>query len=439
MSESETPSPKSDAHRLLQFAVAFGVIYFVQGISEPTTGLVSQPNQALLRDWGKNPEQVAAFVSLLTLPWCFKPLFGMLSDFVPLGAFRRKSYLLAACACAAIAFAVLATTPLAENEERPLLSWLMYASFAVIFGDVVIDALMVETAQPLGMTGRMQSVQWAAIYGGAILTGLGGGYLSAHHWQRLGFILCSALMTCSFILAAFFLEEQPRETPPRAWRKALPLLWTLSRSRRVLVVGSFMFLWNFNPFSQTVLYLHATEKLDFGENFIGRMNAVSAVGSLLACIAYAFYCRRVSMRWLVHLSILCGLICNSIYWVLARESGAYTISVIFGLTYMTGSIIQSDLAARACPLDAAGTLFALFMSICNLGSALSTWFGGYVYHHASALWSGEDAFHILIMMNAVFTAGCWLVVKFLPADLLGTPLEAANVEAQPLAETTVAV
>jgi MFS family permease len=146
------------------------------------------------------------------------------------------------------------------------------------------------------------------------------------------------------------------------------------------------------------------------------------------------------MRWLVHLSIVCGLVCNGVYWLLARESsGAYAIAMVFGLTYMTGSIIQSDLAARACSLKAAGTLFALFMAICNLGSALSTWFGGRVYDHASAVWSGEDAFRILILINAVFTAGCWLVVKFLPDDLLGTPLEAANVESQALAETTVAV
>jgi len=207
----------------------------------------------------------------------------------------------------------------------------------------------------------------------------------------------------------------------------------------VLVVGLFLFLWNFNPFGETVLYLHATGKLNFGENLFGRMNAVAAVGSLLASIGYAFYCRRVSMRWLVYLSIVCGLVCNSVYWLLARESGAYTISIIFGLTYMTGSIIQSDLAARACSLHAAGTLFALFMSVCNLGSALSTWLGGYVYQQASAVSTGEDAFHILIMMNAVFTAGCWLVVRHLPEDLLRAPVEAADVESEPLAEATAAV
>jgi MFS family permease len=127
-----------------------------------------------------------------------------------------------------------------------------------------------------------------------------------------------------------------------------------------------------------------------------------------------------------------------VYWLLTREAGAYEISIIFGFTYMTASIIQSDLAARACSLDAAGTIYALFMSICNFGSALSTWIGAYMYDMIKASWSAEDAFRLLIIMNGVFTASCWLVVRYLPEDLLGRPVEAPGPESPPLAEATVA-
>ncbi|HEV7225221.1 MAG TPA: MFS transporter [Pirellulales bacterium] len=438
MAEPNPSSRHDRSRRLLHFGAVFGAIYFAQGICEPTTGLVSQPDQSLLSEWGRSTEQVGAFVSLLTLPWCFKPLFGLLSDFVPLGRYRRKNYLLVSSACAAVAFTVLACLPLPENHETRLLSWLLPASLAVIFGDVAIDALMIETTQPFGMTGRMQSVQWAAIYGGAILTGLGGGYLSEQHRQRLGFLICAALTLGTFVLAALFLEERPYAAPPKRWRKAAPLLWDLLRSRTVLVVGAFLFLWNFNPFSQTVLYLHATKQLDFGDKFFGWMNTVSAVGSLVACVAYGLYCRRVPMRWLVHVSIVFGLISNGIYWLLTREAVAYEISVIFGFTYMTASIIQADLAARACSLDAAGTVYALFMSICNLGSAVSMWLGAYMYDYLKACWSAEDAFRLLIIVNGIFTASCWLVVRYLPEHLLARPVETPGAEPQPLAEATIA-
>ncbi len=424
---------------LLRLGLLFGIVYFVQGISEPTTGLVSQPDQALLKDWGKSTEQVAAFVAFLTLPWCLKPLFGLLSDFVPLGGYRRKSYLLAASAIAAATFGALIVWPLPTGAERPLLSWLTAAAMAVICGDVVIDALMIESTQPFGMTGRMQSVQWAAIYGGAIITGLLGGVLSSDHRQRIGFAICAVMALGTFLLTAFFIEDHSKARPKHPLTKVWPLLWGQLRSRPILTVAAFLFLWNFNPFSQAVLYQHATKELNFGEKFFGNMTAVAAVGSLLACIAYAFYCRRVAMRWLVHLSIVFGLICNGIYWWLERQTGAYSISFIFGFAYMTGSIIQADLAARACSLDAAGTLFALFMSICNLASAASTWLGGYMYQHFAAEWDHELAFHALIAVNAAFTAGCWLVAPLLPEKLLSRPVEAEPEEQpEPLAEATIA-
>src|SRR3569623_1327807 len=437
MATSLPPAARPRTTNLLRLGLLFGIVYFVQGISEPTTGLVSQPDQALLRDWGKTTEQVAAFVAFLTLPWCLKPLFGLLSDFVPVAGYRRKSYLLAASAIAAATFGALVVWPLPMGAERPLLSWLTAAAMAVICGDVVIDALMIESTQPLGMTGRMQSVQWAAIYGGAILTGMLGGVLSSDHRQRLGFAICAIMALGTLLLTAFFIEERSDARPKQPLRKAAPLLWSQLRSRPVLSVAFFLFLWNFNPFSQAVLYLHATRLLNFGEKIFGNMTALAAVGSLLACIAYGFYCSRVTMRWLLHLSNEIGLICNGIIWWLERQTGAYSISFIFGFAYMTGSIIQSDLAARACSLDAAGTVFALFMSICNLASAASMWVGGYVYQHVAASWDHELAFQVLIMVNAAFTACCWFVAPLIPDRLLPLPVEAEPEQhPEPLAKAT---
>jgi hypothetical protein len=138
--ELKSDSPRRNA--LLRLGLLFGVIYFVQGMSEPSNGLASQPNQSLLRDWGKAEEEITFFAAMLTLPWCLKPLFGLLSDFVPLARYRRKSYLLIASALGVAGFVGLLFTPLPSGAERPLLSWLMLSAIAVVCSDVVIDALI---------------------------------------------------------------------------------------------------------------------------------------------------------------------------------------------------------------------------------------------------------------------------------------------------------
>jgi hypothetical protein len=49
---------------------------------------------------------------------------------------------------------------------------------AIALGDVIVDALMVEKGQPLGLTGRFQSIQWAAANAALLLTGIRGGYVA---------------------------------------------------------------------------------------------------------------------------------------------------------------------------------------------------------------------------------------------------------------------
>jgi len=119
-----------------------------------------------------------------------------------------------------------------------------------------------------------------------------------------------------------------------------------------LFVGAFTL---FNPFSTTVLHLHMTGPLGFSEQFHGHTVSVMSVGCILASVAYGFYCRRVPMRWLVHGSIVLGIASTLAYWALSDRRSALLVALAVGLTYMTATLIQLDLAARVCPPRAAGT------------------------------------------------------------------------------------
>jgi len=415
----------------IRLGLLFGTIYFVQGMSEPTTGLISQPNQSLLREWGESPEQIASFVAILAAPWCLKPLFGFLSDFFPLAGYRRKSYMILSSLVAMAAFFALAWwTPWPVGAYQQLLSWLLVPTVAVIFANVVVDAMMIEAGQPRGITGRLQSVQWAAIYAGSILTGFMGGILSERQEQRLGFLICGGLMSATFLLSLIGVKEPPATAPREDWRKAIASLGKAAGSRHLLAVGALIFLWHFNPFCQAVVYLHMTDCLGFSEEFYGETMSFIAIGSLAACVSYGVYCRRVPMRRLVYLAVALGVASTWGYWHLSDRTSAVFISLLTGFTYMTASMIFVDLAARACPIEAAGTLFAVFMAACNTSSALTTWLGGWLYQTAGEWWGYEQAFSIVVALGGLFCASSAWAIRFLPAHLVGLPKQA--VEEPPL-------
>jgi hypothetical protein len=160
-----------------------------------------------------------------------------------------------------------------------------------------------------------------------------------------------------------------------------------------------------------------TEELGFSEQFYGNTVSLIAVAAIAACLSYGLYCRRVSRALLVHASIVLGILSTVAYWTVVDERSAVLVSLATGFTYMTATLIQLDLAAQACLPQMAGTLFALLMALSNLSVSLSTWVGGSWYEQWTAAWDSRTAFNGLVGVGAVFTAGCWLLVPFLPRNL----------------------
>ncbi|HEX7376127.1 MAG TPA: MFS transporter [Pirellulales bacterium] len=433
MDESGQSGRRLQTRDTVRLGLLFGTIYFVQGMSEPTTGLVSQPNQSLLKQWGESPEQIALFLAILASPWCLKPVFGFLSDFFPLAGYRRKSYMIVASLVAAVSFFALAWwTPWPSDAHNQFLSWLLVPTVAVIFANVVVDAMMIEAGQPRGITGRLQSVQWAAIYAGSIVTGKMGGILSEHQEQRLAFFVCGCLMSATLVLSLLGVREPRTKVSPREWRESLAALRQALRSPGMLAVGAFTFLWYFNPFCQAVIYLHMTDHLGFSEEFYGDTMSLIAIGSLLACVCYGLYCRRIPMRRMVNWAVALGLLSTWGYWCVTDRASAAAVSLLTGFTYMTASMILVDLAARACPMAAAGTLFALFMAACNTSSAVTTWLGGTVYQAVGERWGYTIGFDVVIAVGGLFCASSWWAIQFLPARLLGLPDQAEEKVPVPL-------
>ena len=169
-----------------------------KALPSPPKDLSAQP-AALLADLGSLSIRSRGSGLSIAPPWALKPFYGVLTDHVPFLVRRRKSYLILMVSLAALAYGYLAAAPLTDSTTA--LFWcLLLSVLGVAFSDVVVDALMIEHGQPRGLTGRFQSIQWAAIYTGSILTGWLGGKLTADHDTRLGFVICAAALSLSLVV-----------------------------------------------------------------------------------------------------------------------------------------------------------------------------------------------------------------------------------------------
>ena len=398
------PFQTQEARRL---AVLFAVVYFAQG-------MYALPDQAIaitFKDRGLRPDEVAYFFLLGSIPWFVKPVYGLLSDFVPLFGRRRKSYLLLA---SGIACAMGVAGGLSAEHPYWRLALIYTAmGFGLAFADVLVDALMVERGKPRGLTGAFQSVQWAAVTCASVAVGLLGGHFAEHRDLHACFMVAASFPLLTFLMTAFVVEDPPVHADRATFRGTWVALRAGAGERSVWVVAGFIFLYAFSPsFGPAFLY-YQTDVLGFSQQFIGNLSAVSSVASVIGALLYAPLSRGIPLRRSINLVIGLSVATTLAYLVYRGRMSAVLIHALWGCTGLISLLAFLDLAAKASPNRVEATFFALLMSINNLGVQASQSLGAHLY---TVMGEGPTAFTQLVLISAGATAAVWLLVPLVPIE-----------------------
>ncbi|WP_435021726.1 hypothetical protein TA3x_002526 [Tundrisphaera sp. TA3] len=400
-----------DARRAVGLGTLFGLLAFLQAIAEPTEGLAAQPVRSWLIRQGRGTAVDGAVLALIALPWTFKPLLGLLSDAVPLWGRRRQGYLILGGGVAALALFALAARP--GPSIGALVGCLALATAAVACTDVASDALLIDRGRAIGRIGPLQAAQWGSAYAAGVVVGLVGGRWAGEHREDRALMACTLAALGIVALAAFAAREPRVGGQQTGLAEALRSWARAARSPGLLRVGGFLFLWNFNPFSTYILQRYMTGPLGHSEAHFGRSQSLMAVASIAACLAYAPIAVAVPFPALARASVPLGVVSTLLYWGLGGPASLLVVAAAVGFAYMLATLIQLELAARACPPEATGSVFATLMALENLAAALSTAVGGWCYDGWAVAWGETAAFRLLVALGAATTATSWFL---LPPD-----------------------
>ncbi len=395
------PFKTAESQRL---ALLFVIVYFAQGMS----ALPVQVITISFKDQGLNADDIATFFLLTSIPWFLKPVYGLISDFLPLFGQHRKSYLLLTSALACVAGVVAGFSAQFSYWELAVLYTTMGLGLA--YNDVLTDALMVENGKLNGLTGAFQSVQWSAVTAAAIVVGLLGGYFAEHRQMQFAFAASALFPLIVLFMAAFFVYEKPVESKQGNVSEVWNALRAGFGERSVWLVAAFIFLFNFSPSFGPAFLFYQTDELGFSQQYIGILNAVDSAASILGALIYAPLSRSMPLRRLINVAIGLSVIMLLTYLAYRGEISALLIHIIWGITGMVTTLAFLDLAARACPMRAEATFFALLMAIFNLGTLASQNIGAHLY---TELGEGSFAYTWLVIISTIATAAIWFLVPFI--------------------------
>jgi hypothetical protein len=335
-----------------------------------------------------------------------KPLYGLISDFLPLGGFRRRPYLLLASLAASAAFLWVGTLTVPES----IIPALVITSVAMAAASTVCGGLLVENGQRLNASDAFVNQQWLWFNVALVVTSLAGGVLievlPARNALRAASWLAAAAPLA--VVASLHLVQEDRTKFDRAgFVVGLGALLTAFKSRDLWLIAAFLFCYYFSPGFGTPLYFEMTDTLKFSQGFIGLLNAVSAAGWIVGGLLYRYLLWRLPERRLLNLSLVLGVIGTLAYLGMSGTVSAVAVFFFFGAASMVANVATLSLAAAVCPRRAEGFTFAVLMSVMNLAQPLSDTIGAALYEHVFA-----NHLAPLIIVSAAFTGFVLVLVPF---------------------------
>lgn len=391
--------------RLMLF---FAIVYAVEGIGQARVGIILQPLTYFLKSNGWTPLQVTAYFAVLNFPWVIKPVFGLVSDFLPLFGYRRTSYLMLASALAALSYAGIALL----NDPTQFALLLILTSYAMATASTLCGALLAENAQSFNRASLFVGQQWlwfnVAILLSALLGGLLVEFLTPSGALKASASFAGVAAMAILVATPLLLKEARRPITRQASRDTLHGLVAALQSRRLYLVALFLFLYAFAPGFGTPLYYHMTDTLHFSQAYIGVLGSIAAAGWIAGGLLHRWLLRRLSAGTLLYLSIALGTVSAASFLLLAGELSAAIVNFGYGFASMIATIATLTLAARHCPPRAEGFAFAGLMSISNLADICSINAGAFLYEH---VFGGQLA--PLIVVSAATTALCLVLVPLL--------------------------
>jgi MFS family permease len=438
----------------------------MQGLSNPFQGVTVQPFfRHFHHHYGLTEAATQSMFAQAYLAWSFKPLLGFLVD-----AYGRTRTLMIGLLLAA-SFGYL-ITPLIDLGPM-MFVWSMFALSVVLAGtDVTVDRATVidgaEQAEGSGKSkattiGLNQAICWLSVFGSSIVASALGGYVAEHVPFNV-LMVTLALVPLAVLLAALRL---PKDTARSVSVKHSVLqFWNGINTGPVLVVMVFFFTFKFQPSMGPLWTNYLLDHHKFTQSQAGIADAAASLGSFLGVALFTRYGilwqEKLGMRRLFkfYLAAMPFVALVQFFQIDPLFSQGATIAQralpflepdTARLAYLCGfSVLQSaavylvdmstfSLVGSVVPTGAAGSLFAGFMSVANLGYSFSYASGAWLYENGlnvaplkavqDALFgapevgsmsteAAAEASHLavgmLILINAVTFLGSYALVGVLP-------------------------
>jgi MFS family permease len=352
--------------KIPQIILLSGLIYFLQSIE----GITNLGLSFYFKDTLKlTPEKIMWIGCLISSAWIVKPIYGICVD----GFGSKKAWI-----SGSILFSLIITIligGLYGLNAYLFIPLMILSGLTFAIRDVATDGLCCEVGKKQKITGKIQASQSIITSITAIFVGLIGGYLSVHYKYNIAFLLLTPVYILAFLFALNYKEQNVNK---KSFILEITKFRNILKDSKVGWICLFIFLWVYSPGFGTPLFFKETNVFLWSGQFLGILQAISALFSIVAGVLYYKISKKIDIRKWLYASVFIGsLITFSYLYYTPITAIIYDclfsfIGTIIGLSMM-------DWMSQNTVRGMEATSFALLASVYNLANTAGAASGAFLY------------------------------------------------------------
>ncbi|KAK4799862.1 hypothetical protein SAY86_025227 [Trapa natans] len=399
----------------MHWTFVLGVV-IVYGINQGLGGALARVGtEYYMKDVQKvQPSEAQIYSGITSIPWIIKPIWGLLTDVVPIAGYRRRPYFILAGSLGVVAMLILS---LHKVHLVLALALLTAGSAGVAIADVTIDACVAQNsiAHP-SLAADMQSLCALSSSVGALV----GFFISGILVHLIGprGVYCFLVIPYLLVLAVGIMLNEPHvgnfdyqqinQKFLDAGRAMLTTLKFPNVWRPCVYMYSSLAL-SLNIFEGMFYWFTDAKGPNFSQETVGYLFSIGSVGALMGALLYQHSLKdhpfRALLLWTQLFYGVSGMLDLILVLRMNLKLGIpdqffavidECVSQMIGrLKWMPLLVLSSKL----CPPGIEGTFFALLMSIDNIGLLSSSWGGGLLLHILGVTRTSFDRLWLAILIR----------------------------------------
>jgi Na+/melibiose symporter-like transporter len=262
---------------------------------------------------------------------------------------------------------------------------------------------MITIGRPLALIGTLQGIQQTSAKLASTVSQIPAGILATYsvslqnnqtssddnltslnnknNSNKYIFLIASVCPIILFFATAFTVRERRRKLNKNNFAQTWSSLTGIFQYKRFWLITSFLFVYSASPQLKTALFYYQRDILKFNPFFVSILNTLYNGCGIFSALIYLSIFSHYPTKRVLRIAIVMRMFAVASYLFAIDKTTSICVAIFTGFCSEITNLALLHLAAKSCPKNIEGTLFALFVSCLNFGSATGDWLGSMIYEH----------------------------------------------------------